>query len=99
MRLLHHIGDKQDRLSLFKEFARVASDSVIFSLWVDGNYKAWRRRRLEQRPRRKDYQNRFVIDRATIEAECVDSGLEITGHIDFLKYYAMWRIYVCRVLK
>jgi len=99
MRLLHHIGDKQDRLNLFKEFARVASDSVIFSLWVEGNYKAWRRRRLEQRPRRKDYQNRFVIDRATIEAECVDSGLEITGHIDFLKYYAMWRIYVCRVLK
>lgn len=99
MRLLHHIGDKQDRLDLFREFARVASRSVIFSLWVDGNYKAWRRHRREQRPRRREDWNRFVIDRATIEAECAKSGLEISGHIDFLKYYAMWRIYVCNVVK
>lgn len=99
MRLLHHVGKEQDRLGILREFARVASQSVVFSLWVDGNYKAWRQCRLKQRLRRRDDWGRVVIDRATIEAECARSGLEITGHVDFLKYYAMLRTYVCRVVK
>jgi len=47
MRLLHHIGDPAHRLAILREFQRVTRDSVIISLWVDGNFKAWKRKRLE----------------------------------------------------
>ncbi|RML42401.1 hypothetical protein APX70_03177, partial [Pseudomonas syringae pv. maculicola] len=43
MRLLHHVGQSSDRMALLREFQRVTRDSVIVSLWVDGNFKAWRR--------------------------------------------------------
>jgi SAM-dependent methyltransferase len=49
MRLLHHIGDASHRMALLREFHRVSRDSVIISLWVDGNFKAWKRKRLEHR--------------------------------------------------
>lgn len=49
MRLLHHIGEADDRRVLLREFHRVTRDSVILSLWVDGNFKAWKRRRMEAR--------------------------------------------------
>ena len=47
MRLLHHIGDASHRMALLREFHRVSRDSVIVSLWVDGNFKAWKRKRLQ----------------------------------------------------
>ncbi len=53
MRLLHHIGDPAHRLAILREFQRVTRDSVIISLWVDGNFKAWKRKRLEGQRRRK----------------------------------------------
>ncbi|MCQ4346005.1 class I SAM-dependent methyltransferase [Pseudomonas stutzeri] len=100
MRLLHHIGEAADRAVLLREFHRVSRDSVILSLWVDGNYKAWKRRRLERRRREAgkvgDYQNRFVIPRQQIEQEFRAAGLRIDGHYDFLPGYAMWRVYVLR---
>jgi len=46
IRLLHHVEQVHHRLDMLREFHRVASNSVIVSLWVDGNYKAWRRHRL-----------------------------------------------------
>ena len=102
MRLLHHIGDPQHRLAMLKEFHRVTRDSVIVSLWVDGNYKAWRRKQLEsKRPeaeRQPGEQNRFVIPRAVIEAEFAEAGFIIEEHIDFLPMYAMWRVYVLRAV-
>ncbi|MGF6690865.1 MULTISPECIES: class I SAM-dependent methyltransferase [Pseudomonas] len=100
MRLLHHIGDSADRLALLRECHRVTRDSLILSLWVDGNYKAWKRRRLESRrqSRRAEtgYQNRFVLPVATAEAEFREAGFEIQEHLDFLPFYAMWRVYVLR---
>ena len=76
------------------------STSVIVSLWVDGNYKAWKRRRLEERRaaegRATQNQNRFVVPRAVIEGEFRQAGFEIIGHLDFLPGYAMWRTYVLR---
>lgn len=100
MRLLHHIADPEHRLAMLREFKRVTRDSLIVSLWVDGNYKAWKRRRLEARRaaagRATDNQNRFVVSRATIEAEFARVGFEILGHRDFLPGYAMWRVYVLR---
>jgi SAM-dependent methyltransferase len=99
MRLLHHIGQSQDRLCMLREFHRVTRDSVILSLWVDGNYKAWRE--CSPRKQRKhevsgSYQNRFVIPAKTIEAEFREAGFTVQEHLDFIPLYAMWRLYILR---
>lgn len=99
MRLMHHIGDSAHRIAMLREFHRVTRDTVILSLWVDGNYKAWKRRKLEaDRDRRigRGLQNRFVIPAAQIESEFRGTGFEMLGHYDFLPLYAMWRVYVLR---
>jgi hypothetical protein len=94
MRLLHHITRPEDRLAILKEFHRVTRQTVALSLWVNGNYQALRRRRLESRRTRKTYQNRIVLDPRRIEPEFVQAGFSIAGHFDFLKFYSMWRLYV-----
>lgn len=92
MRLLHHIEEPEHRLTILREFRRVTRDTVILSLWVDGNYKAWKRARHERK--RKD---RFVFPVGQVEAEFRKAGFRILGHYDFLPRYAMWRVYVLRV--
>ena len=100
IRLLHHIELPEHRLSILREFHRVSRDTVILSLWVDGNYKAWGRRRLEARRaakgRASQHQNRFVVARQVIEKEFRQAGFRIIDHLDFLPGYAMWRTYVLR---
>ena len=96
MRLLHHIADPAHRLAMLHEFHRVTRDTLIVSLWVDGNYKAWKRKRLERRRPAKDNQNRFVVARSVIEAEFAEAGFDILDRNDFLPGYAMWRVYVLR---
>ncbi len=100
MRLIHHVGDPAHRARMLREFHRVTRDSVIISLWVDGNYKAWRRQKLEARraERRKQtgYQNRFVLPVAQVESEFAQAGFNVVGSMDFLPFYAMWRVYVLR---
>ena len=100
MRLLHHIGDASHRMALLREFHRVSRDSVIVSLWVDGNFKAWKRKRL-QLQREADggsdgYQNRFVLPAMTVETEFRKAGFTIQNHLDFIPLYAMWRVYILR---
>ena len=100
MRLIHHVGKPEDRLTLLREFHRVSRDTLIISLWVDGNYKAWKRNRAEQRRLAKgtapEFQNRFVVPVATIESEFAQAGFKVVDHLDFIPYYAMWRVYVLR---
>ena len=100
MRLLHHIGDASHRMALLREFHRVSRDSVIVSLWVDGNFKAWKRKRLERQrgtsPVQEGYQNRFVLPAVTVEAEFRKAGFTVQEHLDFIPLYAMWRVYVLR---
>lgn len=100
IRLLHHIEQPEHRLAILREFHRVSRDTVILSLWVDGNYKAWKRKRLEQRRaaegRAEQNQNRFVVARDVIENEFHQAGFKIIGQQDFLPGYAMWRTYVLR---
>lgn len=96
MRLLHHIGDAAHRAKLLEEFHRVTRDSVIVSLWVDGNFKAWKRRRAEHARGQEGYQNRFVLPAATVEREFVNAGFQIQQRLDFLPFYAMWRVYLLR---
>lgn len=100
MRLFHHIGEAAHRKTILSEFQRVSRDSVILSLWVDGNFKAWRRKKLEQRRSAKankdSYQNRFVLPATTVEDEFEAAGFRIQERLDFLPFYAMWRVYVLR---
>jgi SAM-dependent methyltransferase len=94
IRLLHHIERAEDRLAILREFKRVASSTIIVSLWIDGNYRAMReqRRSLRSGPSR----DRYVLSRSTIENEFLDCGLSVTGRVDFLKYYSMWAAYVLK---
>jgi ubiquinone/menaquinone biosynthesis C-methylase UbiE len=98
--LFHHIGDPAHRKTILSEFQRVSRDSVILSLWVDGNFKAWRRKKLEARrsvrAEQDSYQNRFVLPAATVEEEFTAAGFRIQERLDFLPFYAMWRVYVLR---
>ena len=100
MRLLHHVGQSSDRMALLREFQRVTRDSVIVSLWVDGNFKAWKRRKLESQRHKENgqesYQNRFVLPVTTAETEFEEAGFRIQKRMDFLPMYAMWRVYVLR---
>ncbi|WP_137818095.1 class I SAM-dependent methyltransferase [Pseudomonas sp. 2FG] len=100
MRLLHHVGDAEHRMTLLRECKRVTRDSLIVSLWVDGNFKAWKRKRLEQKRQgqagQESYQNRFVLPAATVEDEFRQAGFQVQEHLDFLPLYAMWRVYVLR---
>lgn len=101
MRLFHHVGESADPLALLQEFHRVTRDSVILSLWVDGNFKAWRRQALERRRKaqgrdRGGYQNRFIVERSQFEAEVAQAGFVVDRALDFLPGYAMWRVYVLR---
>ncbi|ETK23938.1 Ubiquinone/menaquinone biosynthesis C-methylase UbiE [Pseudomonas grimontii] len=100
MRLIHHIGEPAHRLTMLREFHRVTRETVILSMWVDGNFKSWRRHRHEERRKAQgkqgDYQNRFVIPRAVAEAEFEQAGFEIESKSDFIPLYAMWRVYVLR---
>ncbi|MCD6297306.1 MAG: class I SAM-dependent methyltransferase, partial [Deltaproteobacteria bacterium] len=95
-RLLHHIGEREDRRAMLCEMARVASQSICVSLWIDGNYKARRRRKLEARRTKKHYQNRFVVKRSVIEEDFRRAGLKPIERIDFMKFYSMWSTYVLR---
>lgn len=98
MRLLHHIGEAKDRLSMLREFHRVSRDSVILSVWVDGNYMAWKRKRLESRRQagngKQGFQNRFVLPAKTLEHEFAEIGFRIAARLDFLPLHSMWRVYV-----
>lgn len=96
MSLFHHIGEAEHRLAILREFERVTRDSVILSLWVDGNFKAWKRKRAEKSRGQEGYQNRFVLPAATVEKEFEQAGFHIQEQLDFLPLYAMRRVYVLR---
>lgn len=100
MRLFHHVADSEKRMAILEEFYRVTRDTAIVALWVDGNLKAWRRKRQESS--RLDatgaptVRNRFVVCRSVIESEFAQAGFRVVGYHDFLPGYAMWRVYVLR---
>ncbi len=96
IRLLHHVQNHEHRLKLLGEFRRVTRDTLIVSLWVGGNFKAWRRARRERKRGNRSDPNRVVIPAGEIEAEFAETGFTILGKFDFLPLYAMWRIYVLR---
>jgi len=96
IRLIHHMGDVEDRLKLLQELKRVSSSTVIISLWVDGNFESWKRKKKEARKNYEGYQNRFLIPAKTIEDEFEKIGLRVEHRLDLIPYYSMWRTYVLR---
>ena len=94
MRLLHHFGEPAERRQALAELARIARCYVVISLWTDGNFKAWRRRRLEARRTHRSYQNRQVVARPTLSADFAAVGLHELGHFDLIPGYSQWRYYV-----
>lgn len=94
MRLMHHIGQSEHRVAMLKEFHRVTKDTVILSLWVDGNYKSYQRKKSEIRHPRGANQNRFVVPAKQFEQEIAQAGFSLIASLDFLPYYALWRVYV-----
>ena len=100
MRLLHRIAEPENRLAMLREFHRVTRDTLIVSLWVDGNLKSWRRKRLERKRAAQggagESSNRFVVARRQIESEFANAGFKIVDRRDFLPGYAMWRVYTLR---
>lgn len=96
IRLIHHIGEEKDRLKLMQELRRVASATIIISLWIDGNYQAMRRKKKEAARNKKAYQNRFMIAAKVIEDEFEKNGLKVEQRLDFIPCYSMWRTYVLR---
>jgi len=85
---------------MLREFRRVTRQTVIVSLWVDGNLQAWRRKRLEARRERQGEagknRNRFIVERATIEREFAQAGFRILARADFIPSYSMWRVYTLK---
>ena len=100
IRLMHHIELSEHRVAILREFHRVSRDTLIVSLWVDGNYKAWRRRRDDARRialgREFKPRDRVLVSREVAESEFSQAGWRAIGHIDFVPAYAMWRTYVLR---
>lgn len=94
MRFVHHLPESAQRLKLLREFHRVAQKSVVLSLWVDGNYKAWQHERMvDRRGTRGKSHSRFVISRKVLEQEFHEAGFHIVDHIDLVPGFLMWRFY------
>ena len=94
MRLLHHFGTARERLQALRELSRVAWRHVIISVWVDGNYKSWRRNRLEVSRSTRKYQNRHVVNREEFERHFKALNLKVIGCFDLVPFYSQWRYYV-----
>lgn len=94
MRLMHLIGEHEQRVALLREFHRITRDSVVISLWVDGNFRARRRLNTRRHQAADRYHPRFVIPREVIEHEFAQAGFQVDHYIDIVPFYAMCRVYV-----
>lgn len=98
MRLLQFCATSEQRLALLKELHRVTRDTLIVSLWVDGNFKSWKRKRsaLLRAANNREPSRRSVVSKAGVENEFYQTGFKIVGHHDVLPGVSMWRVYVLR---
>jgi len=101
IRFLHHIQKSEDRIAILREFARLSKETVIVSLWVDGNFRAWRMKRKQARKAKLEgayvARDRILLAQSQFEHDVAQAGLEIVGHVDFIKHWDKWRSYVLRV--
>lgn len=101
IRFLHHIQKSEDRIRILREFGRLSRDTIVISLWVDGNFRAWRMKKKQARKAKQhgEYvpRDRILLAQSEIESDIAAAGLQIVGHVDFIKYWDKWRTYVLRV--
>ncbi|NJC87695.1 MAG: class I SAM-dependent methyltransferase [Desulfuromonas sp.] len=99
VRLFSRVGSATHRQQLLREFHRVTRDTLILSLWVDGNLQSWQRATAHQaRVTGETPGPRFVVSRQQIESEFAAVGFERLGHFDSFPFYRMTRTYVLRKL-
>jgi len=98
VRLFSRVGNATHRQQILREFHRVTRDTLILSLWVDGNLQAWRRRAAMRSPSPDENMPhfRFAVARQQIEAEFAAAGFDRLGHFDLFPLCHMTRTYVLR---
>lgn len=98
MRLFSWADSAAQRRQLLREFHRVSRDTLILSLWVDGNYQAWRRQASGgyAPSETAEAHTHHIVPKPLIEAEFATAGFDRLGHFDLLPFFHMTRIYVLR---
>jgi SAM-dependent methyltransferase len=94
MRLIHHFGGREERRTALGELTRISRRYLVLSLWTDGNYKSWRRARLEARRPPRSYENRHVVSRQALAEDFDAAGLVPVVHFDLVPGYSQWRYYL-----
>ena len=100
LRFFHHLARRRERLAALSELRRVALDTVIVSIWTDGNLSAWINR---AQPRQnllikgKGYGRRVRLPRSMFEWEARCLALDVVAHVDVIPFVAKWRMYVLGV--
>jgi len=84
-RLLHHFAESEQRVLIFKEFARVARSGVVVTFFDSFSYRGWRRNRKKRRPEKQH--GRYTITRAQCAHEGELAGLKILGMNALLRYH------------
>jgi ubiquinone/menaquinone biosynthesis C-methylase UbiE len=84
-RLLHHIPQRDDRLIILREFARVARFGVVVSFFDSNSFRAWRRERKTRRTGKP--RGRHSMTRAAFTEEAVQAGLRPIGMNALLRYH------------
>lgn len=84
-RLLHHIANREERVAILKEFARVARVGVVISFFDASSYRAWKRNRKAQR--KGKVSGRHAITRDACVEEAVEAGLKPLGMNALLRFH------------
>jgi len=84
-RLLHHIADREKRLQILREFARVARVGVVLSFFDSCSFRAWRRERKNRR--RGKLSGRHAMTRRACMGEAATAGLKPLGMNALLRFH------------
>ncbi len=84
-RLLHHFPDRESRVRILNEFARVARYGVVASFFDATSYRGWRRTKKNRRRTKKH--GRYAVTRSEFTAEADEAGLELLGMNAVLRYH------------
>jgi|GEM_PF-312244 len=84
-RLLHHVSDREDRLRILREFARVAKVGVVISFFDADCFRSWKRARKECRSGKP--RGRFAMSRSVFLEETAQVGLRPIGMNALLRFH------------
>jgi len=84
-RLLHHIPERDNRLKILQEFARVARVGVVVSFFDAASYRAWKRQRKSQK--RGQRGGRHAMPRNEVVEEAQSAGLKPLGMNAMLRFH------------